>query len=735
MGKNMNSEHEDVQGDSWHRAEPSPNDIYYRPHYGGAPHTTVFSLWWILRVVRRNWIYIGVAAALGVGLAVFKVQHTPKQYMASSMIEMSVRRPRITSGEEAVLTDRFASMDSTQVFNTRLQKFRGQRMMTMARQILLKKGIKDPLALSPANFSMVKESFLVQISCSNGNPTNAALSANAFAEAAVQIMEEDNREASEGAVEWLRLQAVAQKQELERADQTLASFRSEHQLDFLQSQITAVRESLNGLNRGLSSLQSETVVKRELLAVLSEGKVPQELANAIDVRDQAEALRASHSRLELLLTKYRPQHPAVLAEQRQVEVLDAAYNSVLEKHQLALQDTIRVLERQDAALQRQIELTQRAAADKEVSLVELSSRQGALQRELQSADMSYSGVLRRMEEARLSADEKTTAVQIARLAEPPMVPFYPNPKRTAASGFIFGGFLGLLLAFAKDWLADRVTSTEDVEDGLGLPALGIFGRMQVKERAKLALAVLNNEPVAFTEAIAGLRTNIVMGGDGTDSVRSILISSAGVECGKTITACNLAMMFALTGERTLIVDFDFRRPRIGRLLTKAGSKEKSLAHALLAGKHDSDSFAALVQKGPHENLDVMASTSDRHLRPAYLLGHSSIKSLIEWAQDHYERVIIDSPPHGLLSDAANLASYVSGVIIVCRHDKSRKHAIARMIRSLEHVNATLLGAVINCVPQGKFSSYDYYHGGYDLKDYDSLQAMGVDEDGDEEKLK
>ncbi len=709
-------EHGNVQGDPWQAA--ASGGAYYAPSYGGmSPHTTAFSLAWLLRVVRRNWVYVALAATLGLSMAVFRVQRIAPRYMAASMIEMSVRRPRIIDREEAILTDRFGSMDSTQVFNTRLQKFRDERTMEIARQILVAQGVTDPRALVPASFSLMKDSFLVQISCTSENPTYAALSANAFAQAAVEVMEKDNRESSEGAVEWLRQQADVQKRELERADQVLARFRADHQLDLLQSQITTVQEALRNLNRDQSQLQSRIVKERELLAALDDGKVPQELSGEPALYDQQAVLQAARSRLELLLTKYRPQHPAVLSEQRQVEVHQEAYVAALASRTQALRDTIGVLVRQEEALRAQIEATQRDAADREVRLVELSSRLGALQRELQAADMSYSGVLRRMEEARMSADEKTTAVKVARQAVPPSVPIYPRPRRSAATGLIFGGFLGLMLAFAKEWLGDHVTSTEDVEDGLGLHVLAILGNEKIKDRTTLARAVLNNEPVRFTEAIAGLRTNIVMGGGGQDALRSILISSAGAGCGKTITACNLALMFALVGERTLIVDFDLRRPRVGRLLAGSVDKSRSLAHVLLNGHHTSAHFEALVQKGPHPNLDVVASSADAGLRPAFLLGSLMVKQFITWAEEHYDRVIIDSPPHGLLSDAANLAGYVSGVIMVCRHDKSRKHGIARTIRSMEHVNARLLGAVINGVSQGMFSAYDYYRGGYGMADY------------------
>ncbi len=672
-----------------------------------------------MRVVRHNWMYIAVAAALGLGLVIARVQTIPEQYKATSMIEMSVRRPRISSGEEAVLTDRHSWVNTEQVFNTRLKKFQDPRTKKIARQILQNQGVTDPIALAPASFSMVNDSFLVRISCAHTNPTNAALSANAFAEAAVQVMEQDNRESSESAVEWLRTQAAAQKDAVEKADQALAAFRAKHQLDLLESQIAAVRDSLTSLNRNQSELQSRIVTERELLAALEAGQIPQDLADAVDVREQQSVLRAARSRLQLLLEKYRTQHPAVQAEMHLVRTHEAAYQEVLAKHRQVLRDTINVLERQFAALRSQIEATQRDAAEKEARLVSLNSTQGALERELQAANMSYAGVLRRMEEARLSADEKTTAIKIAQLADPPVMPVYPRPMRSAAKGLIFGGFLGVLLAFAKDWLKDHVSSTEDVEDGLGLRVLGLFRREKITDRATLARAVLNNNPPAFTEAVAGLRTNLVMGGDEA-AVRSLLVASAGVECGKTVTACNLALMFAMTGERTLIVDFDFRRPRIGRLLAKIPDKAHSLAHVLSDNQEQQIDFSALVQKGPHEKLAVIASAPDRNLHPAYLLGHASIKAFIEWAEEKYERVVIDSPPHGLLSDAMNLAAYVSGVIIVCRHDKSRKHGIARTIRALEHLHANLLGAVINAVPQGGLSAYDYYRGGYDFKDYQTL---------------
>jgi succinoglycan biosynthesis transport protein ExoP len=695
----------------------APNGAYYAPPYGPTPHTTVFSLAWILRVGRRNWLYIALAATLGLSLAVTRVQRVPKRYMASSMIEMSVRRPRIIDRDDAVLTDRFASMNTEQVFNTRLQRFRSEQTFEIAREVLKEQGITDPLVLMPASFSLIPESFLVNISCSHTNPVYAALSANAFAEAAVRVMERDNRETSESAVEWLRSQATAQKAELEKAERALASFRSSHQLDLLQSQIVATQDSLKGLNHNKSQLHTRIVTQRELLAAFDEGKVPQELAESKDVQEQQHQVRAARAELEQLLTKYRPQHPEVQAQVNRVESLQAAYEKVLSKHRNTLQDTIAVLERQLTALGKQIDETQKDAAAKEVQLVELSAKKGALERELQAADMSYTSVLRRMEEARLSADEKTTAIKVARQAKTPMVPIYPRPLRSAAKGLIFGGFIGVLLAFAKDWLEDHVTSTEDVEDGLGLPALGLLGKERIKDREKLARAVLHNEPVGFAEAIAGLRTNIAMGGGGETHIHSMLITSAGVECGKTVTTCNLASIFALTGERTLLVDCDFRRPRIGRLMIDDWDRKKSLAHTLLSGNVSVDDFSQLVQNGPHAKLDVIASSPDSKLRPAYLLASNSMKMFVEWAEKHYDRVVIDSPPHGVLSDATNLSGYVSGVIIVCRHDKSRKHGIARTIRSLEHVNANLLGAVINGVPHGGFSVYDYYRGGYDLKDY------------------
>jgi succinoglycan biosynthesis transport protein ExoP len=278
----------------------------------------------------------------------------------------------------------------------------------------------------------------------------------------------------------------------------------------------------------------------------------------------------------------------------------------------------------------------------------------------------------------------------------------------------------MLLAFAQDWFEDYVMASEDIETGLGLRVLGVLPRIEGSpSRNDIALSTANRENLKFAEAIAGVRATIFGGSD--EPPKTILISSAGVQCGKTVVSCNLASILARCDQQTLLVDLDMRRPRVARMFSIKIDRKHSLSHAL--SRNDRD-FAPLVNTTKVENLFVLGSLSDSKLSPAEIVGGSAMLAFLEWAKSNYDRVIIDSPPHGLMSDALALASHVDGVLLVSRHEKSRKRAIRHAIRQIGEVGVNMLGMVVNAAPMGgdMFSKYDYYHGSYDHNEYVPTKA-------------
>jgi len=180
--------------------------------------------------------------------------------------------------------------------------------------------------------------------------------------------------------------------------------------------------------------------------------------------------------------------------------------------------------------------------------------------------------------------------------------------------------------------------------------------------------------------------------------------------GKTVTSCSLAASCAQSGQRTLLVDFDMRRPRLARIFEKKQGEFNSLPHTL--AKADPSLFASLAVPSGVENLDVVLSKASSEISPANLMGSGIIVEFFTWARQNYDRVVIDSPPFGIVGDVMTLASLVDSVMIMCCPDRTRFQPIKHAARTLTESGARVIGVIVNDVDFGRrnhFSQYDYHY--------------------------
>ena len=343
-------------------------------------------------------------------------------------------------------------------------------------------------------------------------------------------------------------------------------------------------------------------------------------------------------------------------------------------------------------------------------IVQVRAQLTTMERERDACDIAYRGILNRIEGARLSADENTAIVKLVESAE---VPSTPVPKRSLPI-LVFGLLLGVLggfgLALATDTLQDRVSSLADVERGIGIKVLGLIPRIKAGNRADLALATLNQKVGPLIEAFAGIRT-LLNSGQYRESSKSILIGSSAPQEGKTMVSCNLAIGSAKTGMRTLLVDFDMRRPRLGAIFPQPGEAQ-SLLKILSQG--NPSLFDKLPIPAQCKNLDVVFTRASDEANPAEVMASKTVAEFFKWAASRYDRVIVDSPPFGLVSDATVLATLTDSVIIVCRADKTRRRTARHAVRQFTDMGAHVIGAIINNVDYGPRSNFsgEHYQGAY-----------------------
>jgi capsular exopolysaccharide synthesis family protein len=210
-----------------------------------------------------------------------------------------------------------------------------------------------------------------------------------------------------------------------------------------------------------------------------------------------------------------------------------------------------------------------------------------------------------------------------------------------------------------------------------------------------------------TEAYRRLRTAIFLSRS-ADPARTILFTSATPGEGKTITVVNTAIMFARLGHRVLLIDADLRRPACHKALNVNSLTGLS---NYLAGHEQLDNT---VQITPIANLSVI-NCGTIPQAPTELIGSPKMCEALDLLREHYDIILIDSPPVMPVSDAVVLSSLVEGIIFVVRAQKTPKNIIKEAISQLARNQSKILGVVLNRVdirsPEYK-DRYNYYNPEY-----------------------
>lgn len=204
------------------------------------------------------------------------------------------------------------------------------------------------------------------------------------------------------------------------------------------------------------------------------------------------------------------------------------------------------------------------------------------------------------------------------------------------------------------------------------------------------------------EAFRVLRTNLqFMALD--QPLRSLLITSASPDEGKTLTACNLAVTFAKGGQRVLLVDGDLRRPAVHKVfdLPRAWAGLTTV----LASR---EALRDVIVQTPIPDLYVLPS-GPIPPSPAEVLGSTRMGEVLREATANFDLVIIDSPPVLAVTDPCVLAAQVDGVGLVVRAGRVTRPQVRQAKQALEAVHARLLGVIIGSVTRSDGSDYYYYY--------------------------
>ncbi|QDV68874.1 Tyrosine-protein kinase YwqD [Rosistilla carotiformis] len=304
-----------------------------------------------------------------------------------------------------------------------------------------------------------------------------------------------------------------------------------------------------------------------------------------------------------------------------------------------------------------------------------------------------------------------------------------------------GCFLGLLgaagIGYLLEWSDKSYHSPDEIAEHLRMPVIGHIPAVRpdmekvkaMKSQLDPSLCTYFQPRSTFCEAYRAIRTALYFSSQKRDGVNKVIqVTSAVPSDGKSTITANLAVTTAQAGKNVLLIDCDFRRPRVHQLF-KLESK-RGVAWLVQNMPDDprqsgAEMIGEAVQETEIPNLCVMPC-GERPANPAELLSSPKFDRMLTLLKEKFDLILIDSPPLLAVTDPSNIAGRVDGVILVIRIRKVIRPMAVRASRMLETLGANVLGVVVNGVGSREAYGYgskyyrsrtnyyggDYYRSGY-----------------------
>ena len=453
-------------------------------------------------------------------------------------------------------------------------------------------------------------------------------------------------------------------------NQSRGSEETTETIKFMETQIPALKKKLEDSEAVFNEFRTQygTIdVGQEASILLSE--------NA-QIDSQLSELKLKKADLT---TYYTDEHPLVIQINEQISVLNARKQEV--------DNTIAGL----PELQREfLKLSQDTEINREIYLTLLKNYQ-----QLQIA--------------------KAGQIGFARIIDLPIDTFNaiaPKKLQIMILALLLGGILGTMLVLLKNLLRNVVKDPERLEAKTGIPVIATIPRSPLlislrksKSSQYRLLAHADNNSLSY-EGIKSLRTNLMLGmptvGKIGQRAKVILITGESPGVGKSFISSNLSEVFSQLDKKVLIIDADMRLGELHKFFNIP--QDNGLGDYLA----QEIALATVVHPTTMDDIDFIPRGKHPH-NPSSLLSGDKFERMMTALNEHYDYIVIDSPPVLAASDAMIIAQYADKVLMVTRYDQSIEGQVAYAVKQMNKANIQVDGIILNDVQQGLISKYNYYY--------------------------
>jgi exopolysaccharide transport family protein len=555
-------------------------------------------------------------------------------------------------------------------------------------------------------------SYVIGVSFTSIDPKKAAQVANRAAELYVEGQRRLKLDATVRASDFLGSRLDALKADVQRAEAAVAEFRKTHKL--VDAKGASLNESqLADLSRELVTARAtlaETQAKLRLVRDLRDrGEELSSVADVlhspviVDLRRQEAQLVREESELK---TFYGERHPKMLNLVNEKANLQAKIRTEVDRIIKNLENDVKVAASRVAALERETAALGAQTAEQRELAVQLRQ----LEREAEASRQLYENFLHRFKETNEQQGIVESDARLISIAAPPEKPSSPGPILFGAVGFTASLMLGSLLALFLERLDSGLRSGRQIEETLGIPALGLVPKLERLRRHQHPHQYLIAKPLsAYAESIRAIFTSLRLS-NVDDPPKVVLVTSSLPQEGKTTLALSLATFAAQSSQKVLLLDLDLRHPSIHRdvdLKPIVGFVE------LMAGEATIDEVIVRDDESGVHLLPVKKQTAN----PTDILGSQKMRSLMAELRASYDFVVIDSAPLLGVTDSKVAASLADKVLFVAQWEKTNVETARNGLQHLTDARAKIAGAVLTQVDIKRHAMYGYgdvgqYYGKY-----------------------
>jgi capsular exopolysaccharide synthesis family protein len=678
---------------------------------------------WTLMVLERKWYALAVFLVTVLAAAIYTFTETPL-YVGVATVQVLKHSPQVMRVADVVENSITNEFD----FGTQMKLLESEAIaQNVANRLspdelrLLTDPYKKRSGPPPSPVGIILQgrkiipqrlSLITMIEFFHPNPIMAARVADLIATEYIAFNTHVRVEESMRVVDDLKDRADQQRKRVDEIANALQAYRERgNQVSLMQSKdiVTEKLKALNSFTTTTGERLKEAEVRWKQVREIRE--VGGDLTELPFISSEGNVSRLigeiSSKKLEIaqLKERYKDKHPRLIEAENGLSqarnelqaAIDVAAASINNEYQNAL--------RTDIEAHKALSEQETKSLDVDRSAVEYEN----LDRDFKINEQLLEAMIGRIREASVSNSIETDSARIVDHATEPSSPVSPKIVVNMAIGLLLGIIFGLGTAYLIATLDDRIKTPFDVETIVGLPLLGVIPRAPQLEPQDRAQIVFNGADRMVTEAFLSLYSAMRIS-DESKNARHILVTSSLPGEGKSFVASNLALTFAGQGQRTIVVDCDFRKPvmqRTYRLTTNKG---------IVNYCTDTATIDEIILKNVRPNLDVVA-VGGRAKNPIQLLNGKAFETLVAELGRRYDRVVYDSPPLGAVSDALNILPLMDGAIYVLRFNGVKRVVAQRCVRRLHSVNIPIFGAVLNDVQKSLSNEYYVEYDSKAVKEY------------------